>query len=143
MNEATDRELVVAPEPGDERAFATLIDDLGSSLLRVSMGYVLSRAVAEEVVQENWLGVVRGPDRFEGRSSLKTWIFWILTKTAVTHGARERHVPFSSLADDDGGRSIPIASSRATTRAIRTTGRSAHAVETLEQGLLWRKPARW
>ena len=101
--QGTDRELVAALKRGDERAFATLIDDLGSSLLRVSMGYVSSRVVAEEVVQETWLGVVRGLDRFEGRSSLKTWIFRILTNTAVTRGARERRiVPFSSLADDDG-----------------------------------------
>jgi RNA polymerase sigma-70 factor, ECF subfamily len=101
--QGTDRELVAALKRGDERAFAALIDDLGSSLLRVAMGYVSSRAVAEEVVQETWLGVVRGLDRFEGRSSLKTWIFRILTNTAVTRGARERRiVPFSSLADDDG-----------------------------------------
>ena len=70
---------------------------------RVAMMYVSSRAVAEEVVQEAWLGVFSGLDRFEGRSSLKTWIFRILTNTAKTRGEREgRSVPFSSLAGDEG-----------------------------------------
>jgi RNA polymerase sigma-70 factor, ECF subfamily len=99
----SDHELVEALKRGDERAFAALIDAHNSSLLRVAMGYVSSRAVAEEVVQETWLGVIRGLDRFEGRSSLKTWIFRILTNTAATRGAREsRIVPFSSLGDDNG-----------------------------------------
>jgi len=71
-------------------------------MLRVAMMYVSTRAVAEEVVQEAWLGVFAGLDRFEGRSSLKTWIFRILTNTAKTRGEREgRSVPFSSLAGDD------------------------------------------
>ena len=62
--------------------------------------YVPSEAVAQEVVQETWIGVIRGIDRFEGRSSLKTWIFRILTNIAKTRGQRERRsVPFSSLAD--------------------------------------------
>lgn len=70
-------------------------------MLRVAMLYVGSRAVAEEVVQEAWLGVLRGLDRFEGRSSLKTWIFRILTNRAKTRGEREgRTVPFSARADD-------------------------------------------
>ena len=75
-------------------------------MLRVALMYVSSRAVAEEVVQEAWLGVLAGLSRFEGRSSLKTWIFRILTNTAMTRGEREgRSVPFSSLAgdaEDDG-----------------------------------------
>jgi RNA polymerase sigma-70 factor (ECF subfamily) len=73
-------------------------------MLRVAMMYVSSRAVAEEVVQEAWLGVLAGLERFEGRSSLKTWIFRILTNTAKTRGEREgRSVPFSSLAGDAEG----------------------------------------
>jgi RNA polymerase sigma-70 factor (ECF subfamily) len=69
---------------------------------RVAMMYVSSRAVAEEVVQEAWLGVFAGLHRFEGRSSLKTWVFRVLTNTAKTRGEREgRSVPFSSLAGDD------------------------------------------
>jgi len=71
-------------------------------MLRVAMMYVSTRAVAEEVVQEAWLGVFAGLDRFEGRSSLKTWVFRILTNTAKTRGEREgRSVPFSSLTGDD------------------------------------------
>ena len=67
-----------------------------------------SRAVAEEVVQETWLGVLRGLDRFEGRSSLKTWIFRILTNTAKTRAEREgRTIPFSALAEaDEEGASV-------------------------------------
>jgi RNA polymerase sigma-70 factor (ECF subfamily) len=86
---------------GDERAFESLVDDLHGSMLAVAQTYVRSRAVAEEVVQETWLGVLKGLDRFEGRSSLKTWIFHILANIARTRGARDaRMTPFSSLAPD-------------------------------------------
>jgi RNA polymerase sigma-70 factor, ECF subfamily len=79
----------------------------------VAMMYVSSRAVAEEVVQEAWLGVLKGLDRFEGRSSLKTWIFRILTNTAKTRGEREgRSLPFSSLAGDDDGDEAPVDADR-------------------------------
>jgi RNA polymerase sigma-70 factor (ECF subfamily) len=94
-----DARLIEALKSGDEAAFKTLIDSHSSSLLRVATIYVGSRAVAEEVVQETWLGVVQGLERFEGRSSLKTWVFKILTNVASTRAARERRsVPFSSLA---------------------------------------------
>ena len=101
MIAATDEaRLIEALKRGDEAAFKMLIDTYSSSLLRVARAYVGSRAVAEEVVQETWLGVLRGLDRFEGRSSLKTWIFKILTNVASTRATRERRsVPFSSLAD--------------------------------------------
>ncbi|HCO02980.1 MAG TPA: RNA polymerase subunit sigma-24, partial [Actinobacteria bacterium] len=69
-------------------------------MVRLALNYVPSRAVAEEVVQETWLGVLEGIDRFEGRSSLKTWIFRILMNRAMTRGQRERRsVPFSALFD--------------------------------------------
>ena len=101
-----EQRLIESLKAGDERAFAWLLDEYSSALIRVAMTHVGSRAVAEEVVQETWLGVINGIDRFEGRSSLKTWIFRILTNTASTRGARERRmVPFSALApaeDDDG-----------------------------------------
>src|ERR671923_400839 len=97
----SDRRLVQSLKAGDEGAFASLVDELSSPLLGVAMGYVGSRAVAEEIVQETWLAVINGLDRFEGRSSLKTWIFKILTNTASTRGGRERRiVPFSSLGGD-------------------------------------------
>jgi RNA polymerase sigma-70 factor, ECF subfamily len=99
-----ERRLVEALKAGDEAAFTSVLSEYHSSLLRVAMTYVSSRAVAEEVVQETWLGVIRGLDRFEGRSSLKTWIFRILTNTAKTRGEREgRTIPFSALAADDSG----------------------------------------
>ena len=93
-----DARVVAALRAGDEAAFRMLVAELHSSLVRVALVYVPSRAVAEEVVQETWVGVLRGLDRFEGRSSLKTWIFRILTNTAKTRGRREgRTIPFSSL----------------------------------------------
>jgi RNA polymerase sigma-70 factor, ECF subfamily len=97
--EPDERALVDALRQGDERAFAALVDAYSPALLRVARAHVPSRAVAEEVVQEAWLAVVRGLDRFEGRSSLKTWIFKIVTNIACSRGARERRiVPFSALA---------------------------------------------
>ncbi len=96
-------DLVAALRNGDERAFMTLIERYQSSLFRLALIYTPSRAVAEEVVQETWLSVIQGIDRFEGRSSLKTWLFRILTNRAKTRGVREgRSVPFSALhAGDD------------------------------------------
>jgi RNA polymerase sigma-70 factor (ECF subfamily) len=94
-----EQRLIESLKAGDERAFAWLLDEYSSALLRVAMTHVGTRAIAEEVVQETWLGVINGIDRFEGRSSLKTWIFRILTNTASTRGPRERRmVPFSALA---------------------------------------------
>ena len=84
-----DAHLLPALRSGDERAFAILIDKYYGSLLRLAMAYVPSRAVAEEVVQETWLGVLEGLPRFEGRSSFKTWLFRILTNRAKTRGQRE------------------------------------------------------
>ncbi len=87
---------------GDERAFRTLVDRYSATMLRVARLHVRDRQAAEEVVQETWLAVVRGLERFEGRSTLKTWLFRILTNRAKTRGEREaRSVPFSSLAAAD------------------------------------------
>lgn len=100
--EAGERALLAALRAGDETAFATLVESYSASMIRVAQGYVRTRAVAEEVVQEAWLGVLKGLDRFEGRSALKTWIFRILVNTAKTRGEREaRTVPFSSLGPDE------------------------------------------
>src|SRR5215467_6010635 len=83
---------------GDEQAFGELVSKYHGSLLRVAMSFVAERTAAEEVVQETWLGVIRGLSGFKGRSSLKTWIFRILANRAQTRGKREaRSIPFSSL----------------------------------------------
>ena len=97
-----DQLLVEALRRGDEAAFMRLVSAYHQALERLALVYVSTRETAEEVVQETWIGVLRGVDRFEGRSSLKTWIFRILVHTAKTHAQREgRSVPFSSLADSD------------------------------------------
>lgn len=102
-NSHSDEQLLAALKRGEERAFVALVERHQSLMLRVARRYVRSGAVAEEVVQETWLGVLDGIERFEGRASLKTWIFRILTNRALTRAEREgRVVPFSSLADDDG-----------------------------------------
>jgi RNA polymerase sigma-70 factor, ECF subfamily len=101
--------LVAALSRGDADAFAALVDRHSRAMIRVAMAYVPSRAAAEEVVQETWIAVMRGIDGFEGRSSLKTWIFRILTNVAMRSGARERRsVPFSALAgaEDTGEPSV-------------------------------------
>jgi len=107
MRAVDDAALVRALRDGDEEAFRELVDSYSGYLLRMALGFVSSRAVAEEVVQETWIGVVRGIDRFEGRSSLRTWIARILANTAKTRAAREgRSVPFSSLGDDEDGQTV-------------------------------------
>lgn len=94
-----DLRLLERLRAGDEAAFVELVQRYSGSMLRVAQMFVPSHAVAEEVVQETWLAVLNGLDRFEGRSSLKTWLFRILTNRAKTRGARERRtVPFASLA---------------------------------------------
>jgi RNA polymerase sigma-70 factor (ECF subfamily) len=99
VTESHDHELVERLRAGDESAFAELIDAYGAMMLRVAQMYVRDRASAEEVVQETWLAVLNGIDRFEERSSLKTWLFRILTNRAKTRGERDgRTVPFSALA---------------------------------------------
>lgn len=97
--EPQDAGLVARLRAGDESAFVELIDRYGGTMLRVAQMYVRDRATAEEVVQETWLAVLNGIDRFEGRSSLKTWLFRILTNRAKTRGERDgRMLPFSALA---------------------------------------------
>jgi RNA polymerase sigma-70 factor (ECF subfamily) len=93
--------LVAALRAGDEEAFRALVDRYGGSMRRLALSFVRSAAIADEVVQESWVGVLRGIDRFEGRSSFSTWLFRILTNTAKTRAEREgRSIPFSSLGED-------------------------------------------
>ena len=98
-----DRVLVQALRLGDERAAEQLLESYGGAMKRFAAGLVGSAAVADEVVQETWIAVLRGIDRFEGRSSLKTWIFRILANRAKTRAEREgRTIPFSALRNPEG-----------------------------------------
>jgi len=97
---AAEAQLLEALRSGDEGAFTALVREYQPSLVRVARMFVSSQAAAEEVAQETWLGVLTGLDRFEGRSSLRTWIFRILTNIAKTKAMREgRTLPFSALQD--------------------------------------------
>lgn len=88
---ATDEaDLIAALRARDEVAFATLVDTHTPAMLRVARGYVASHAIAEEVVQEAWLALLKGLDGFEGRSSLRTWLFTVLINIAKKRGMRER-----------------------------------------------------
>lgn len=105
---ADDQRLIAGLRSGDEAVFVELVDRYQGSLVRVAMRYVPSRAVAEEVVQDTWIGVIEGIDRFEGRSSLKTWLYKILIYRARARGERERRTtPVSSLIDDETAPSVP------------------------------------
>jgi RNA polymerase sigma-70 factor (ECF subfamily) len=101
-----EQELLDSLRSGDERAFMALVDRHGAAMLRHARMFVPDRAVAEEVVQEAWLGALSGIERFEGRSSLRTWLFSIIANVARTRGVREaRSVPFSALPEE--GPSVP------------------------------------
>jgi RNA polymerase sigma-70 factor, ECF subfamily len=98
---ADERELLAAIRRGDEAAFARLVESLHGLMLRLAIFHVGARAVAEEVVQDAWLAVLQQLDRFEARSSLKTWILRIVSNQAKTRAVRERRtVAFSVLATD-------------------------------------------
>jgi RNA polymerase sigma-70 factor, ECF subfamily len=92
----SDAELIRRLRVGDEQAFVALVERYNGSMLRIAASFVPSRAVAEEVVQDTWLAVLRGIAGFEGRSSLRTWVFTILVNRARSTGTREQ-------------RSIPVA----------------------------------
>jgi RNA polymerase sigma-70 factor (ECF subfamily) len=112
MRRVSDTNLVASPadlaiverlRAGDELTFMMLVEQHQAAMLRIARMYVSSRAVAEEVVQEAWLGILKGLDTFEGRSSLRTWMYRIVANIAKTRAQREgRSVPFSALAGDDG-----------------------------------------
>src|SRR4051812_43204732 len=96
--DVTERDLLAGLRAGDEARFAWLVDTYSAPMLRVAPAYVGSRSVAEEVVQDTWLALLEGLDRFEGRSSLKTWLFRVLLNIARTRGAREhRTTPFADV----------------------------------------------
>jgi RNA polymerase sigma-70 factor, ECF subfamily len=97
-----DHALLERLRAGDEDAFRVLVDRHDGALRRVALTFVRTPSAADEVVQETWLGVVRGLKGFEGRSTLRTWIFRILVNRARTRAVRDaRSIPFSTLEDDD------------------------------------------
>jgi RNA polymerase sigma-70 factor (ECF subfamily) len=99
---ASDDETVAALRAGDEPTFRELFARSYPTMKRVARSYASCDAVAEEIVQDTWMAIVTGIDRFEGRSALGTWMFSILTNQARNHNARERRaLPFSSVASGD------------------------------------------
>jgi RNA polymerase sigma-70 factor (ECF subfamily) len=109
----SDTELLAAVRQGDERAFSQLIDRYQPSLVRIATLFVRDYGVAEEVAQETWIGVLRGLDRFQGRSSFRTWLFGILANQARRRGERERRViPFSALSRPPVGQEPAVAPDR-------------------------------
>ncbi len=100
--------LVARLRAGDEGAFLHLVDRYGPAMARIARAYVRDDATAEDVVQEAWLGVLRGLGGFQGRSDLRGWIFTIVVNRAKTRGVREaRSVPFSALAHEESERADP------------------------------------
>jgi RNA polymerase sigma-70 factor (ECF subfamily) len=100
--ERTEEQVLAQLRDGDEEAFCALVRRHSQSMTRVAMAFVSRRAVAEEVVQETWLNVVRGLDGFEAKSSLRTWIYAILGNCARRKAKQEqRLVPLSELAADE------------------------------------------
>ena len=101
--------LLTRLRQGDEGAFDELVTRHHSALIRMAIGYVADREVAEEVVQDTWMAVIEGLDRFEGRSSLRTWVFGIMIHKAKDRGVREkRHTTFSTLEsiNDDSDEAV-------------------------------------
>ncbi|WP_233712561.1 RNA polymerase sigma factor [Kribbella turkmenica] len=95
--------LVAGLRAGDEETFACLLNGWSGSMLRLARSFVSTTATAEEVVQDTWLAVFQGIERFEGRSSLQTWVYRILVNIARKRGSREqRTVPWTSLLPDEG-----------------------------------------
>src|SRR3954468_4359328 len=104
MTETVDETtLIAALRDGDEAAFAQLVDRHTPSMLRVARGYVPSREIAEEVVQETWLALFKGIGNFEGRSSLRTWLFAVMINIAKARGVRERRDSDAAIAAYTGG----------------------------------------
>ncbi len=97
-----DAELLARLRLGDEAAFLELVQRYGPVMMRIALTYVRTSSIAEEVVQDTWIGALKSLERFEGRSTLRTWLLRILSNRARTRGAREaRCVPFSTLVGDD------------------------------------------
>ena len=100
---ADESALVAALRAGDETVFSQLVDRYTPAMLHVARGYVPSHAIAEEVVQEAWIALLTGIAKFEGRSSLRTWLFTVMINIAKTHGIRERRDVDAEIAACSGG----------------------------------------
>jgi RNA polymerase sigma-70 factor (ECF subfamily) len=98
----SDEQTVAALRAGDEQVFRELFERSYPAMKHIARGYVASDAVADEVVQETWMAILTGIDRFRGRSALSTWMFSILANQAKTHSTRERRsLPLSSVASGE------------------------------------------
>jgi RNA polymerase sigma-70 factor, ECF subfamily len=102
-NTMDEAEVIAALRDGDESAFAQLVDQHTPSMLRVARGYVPSSEIAEEVVQETWIALLKGIAKFEGRSSLRTWLFAVMINIAKARGIRERRDSDAAIAAFTGG----------------------------------------
>jgi RNA polymerase sigma-70 factor (ECF subfamily) len=104
MTETVDESTLIAGlRDGDETVFAQLVDQHTPSMLRVARGYVSSNEIAEEVVQDTWIALLKGIDNFEGRSSLRTWLFAVMINIAKARGVRERRDADAAVAAYTGG----------------------------------------
>lgn len=120
-----DKRLLEALRDGDETAFATLVKRYHPSLHRLALTYVRDPAIAQEVVQDTWIGVLNGIDTFESRASLKTWIFRILINRAKTSATREgRQIPFSQVWDSSDDVDEPAVDPERFISAESATGRA-------------------
>ena len=131
--------LVAALKGGDESAFAALVDRHAPAMLRVARGYVPSREIAEEVVQETWIALLKGIGSFEGRSSLRTWLFTVLINIAKRRGMRERRDADVAVMAFTGG-TVDPARFRDATIPIQGTGgptRSRRRSRTPPRGRYW------
>jgi RNA polymerase sigma-70 factor (ECF subfamily) len=116
VDTVADLELVQALRAGDERVFAALVDRYSPAMLAVARAHVASREVAEDVVQDTWLALLKGIDGFEGRASLRTWLFRVLVNIAKSRGVREKRTTPTDAFDTDGPSVSPVHFQAATDR---------------------------